>query len=41
MYKMNEISQEKIEDENPKNGKDRDTLRERLKKKGNILKQER
>lgn len=33
MHKMNEISQERIEDESPKNGKDRETLRERLKKK--------
>lgn len=33
MYKMSEISQEKIKDDVPKNGKDRETLRERLKKK--------
>lgn len=32
MYKMSEISQEKIEDESPKSRKDRETLRERLKK---------
>ena len=29
---MSEISQEKIEDESPKSRKDRETLRERLKK---------
>lgn len=32
MYKMSEISQKKIEDESPKSRKDRETLRERLKK---------